>query len=62
MRFEFISFMRIHNIGGPYESATEILNTYGQEGWQLISVVARPAELENQVFEIFYLQRQAKPV
>lgn len=58
MRYEFRSFMRLFEAGADYVSAAEILNDLGAQGWQLVTVLVMRGKYENEVGEIFYMQRQ----
>lgn len=58
MRYEFKSFMRLFEAGTDYVSAAEVLNDLGADGWQLISVIAMRGKYENEIGEVFYMQRQ----
>jgi hypothetical protein len=60
--FEYKVRHRVHKRGAPYESADDFLNGYGPDGWELVAVIAVPAYFTEQLYEIFYLKRKAKPL
>lgn len=58
MNWEYQSVHRIHQPGTEYESADEILNDEGSEGWELVGVAVISAIYETATIEIFYLKRK----
>ncbi len=58
MEYEYQSVYRIHIPGTEYDSADDVLNDEGMDGWELVSVAVVNAVYENHAYEIFYLKRK----